>query len=465
MSKRLLSSQRPNYTDSFEKIMQDYVDATPTKKKKQSDFTQETIDFMTTFKPINTKKIELKLKSADSKVKILPPSRDSSRSDLFFEILDNEFLDELIEYNCSADNLVNLPSIFSKNQNSRTYPDIQQAKRNFIIQFYAIKLYILSDPKNTLRENFQSGKSIEVPGFEEYSMSFDIFEKMNVHFIIPIALVDSLNNRFASLISHTGRILCFDEKHKVCQENHKYARWAKGKHGHWVCESSILGPTTGLPYILRLMPTTTVDNRNVEDEPYNNKQVSQLIEYAYNNVDNDSILVADGYYPDRVGRKFCRSNEKLYLFKVSKKRFKELFEEAKKHIDENNRDDFVVLYSEETKEYFMYYISYQKSKVKEKGILTNAFFNVKAPTKYLAPNTIKIAYRTYFNFNDRFNHYLSDRYWPYKRNSWQANYDDLFFGVVQMNIFTLYHELNNIKENEERRKFSKKLSHELFLSL
>lgn len=462
MSKRLLESQRFNYIDSFEKAMQDHIAATPKKKKRDTVFTQDIIDFTTTFKPMNKKKIELKMKNEDSKVVIIPPTRNASLSALFLSIFTKEFLDELIEYH--SNNLENLPAIFSKNNNTRTYPDIQQAKRDFIIQFYATKLYILSDPKYTLLENFNSGTSIVVPGYEDYAMSFAIFEKMNVHFTIPIALVDSLNARLASFISHTGRLVRFDEKHKECQENHMHARWAKGKTGHWVCESSILGPTTGLPYIIRLMPTTSVDNRNVEDEPYNNKPVSKLIEHAYSEVSDDSILVADGYYPDKSGRKFCRSNDKLYLFKVSKKRFPELFQEAKKHINEKDRDDFVVLYSEETHEHFMYYISYQKSKIKEKGILTNAFNNVKAPTKYSAPNTIKIAYRLYFNFNDRFNHYLDDRYWPYKRNHWQANYDEFFFATIQMNLHTIYHELNqNIDMN--RRDFSKKLSQELFEEL
>jgi hypothetical protein len=443
--------------------MQDHIDTTPTKKKRDLDFTQETIDFTTTFKPINIKKTELKMKSADSKVEILPLSRDHSISALFFSIFDDEFLDQLIEYNLTKKD--KLPPIFLKNENTRTFPDIQQAKRNFIIQFYATKLFILSKPENTLRENFKSKTSIEVPGYEDYAMSYEVFEKMNVHFTIPIGLVDSLNIRLSKLIAHTGRIVCFDEKHKSCKENHYHARWAKGKQGHWISESSILGPATGLPYIIRLMPTTTVDERNAEDEPYNNKLVSELIEDAYTDISNDSILVADGYYPDRTGRKYCKLNEKLYLFKVSKLRFGELFQEAKKHIDEKNRDDFVVLYSEETKEHFMYYISYQGSKVKEKGVLTNAFVNSCAPKKYLAPNTIKMAYRTYFNFNDRFNHYLGERYWPYKRNLWEANYDDFFFALVQMNVFTLYHELNNIQEPEERRVFTKNLAQELFQSL
>jgi hypothetical protein len=443
--------------------MQDIVENTPTKKKRDTIFTQETIDFTTTFKPIDTKKIEIKMKNPDSKVKIVPRNRNHSASSLFLSIFDNEFLDQLIEYNSTKSD--ELPHIFSKNNNTRTYPNVQQAKRDFVIQFYATKLYILSHPENTLMENFKSGSSIEVPGYEHYSMSFKLFENMNVKFVIPIELVQSLNTRLALFLEHTGRIVSFDEKHKSCQENHQHARWAKGKYGHWVSESSILGPTTGLPFVFRLMPTTTLDNRNVENEPYNNKLVSELIEEAYSDVNDDSILVADGYYPDRMGRKYCRSNEKLYLFKVSKKRFSELFVEAKKHINQNNRDDFVVLYSEETKEHFMYYISYQSSKVKEKGVLTNAFVNSCAPKKYIAPNTIKIAYRTYFNFNDRFNHFLSDRYWPYKRSYWQANYDDFFFAAVQMNVYTLYHELNQIEKNVERREFSKILSFELFKSL
>ena len=344
--------------------MQDHVDNTPTKKKRNPEaITQEKIDF-STFKPIDKKKIELKMKSNDAKVEFLPLSRDYSLSSLFFSFFDDEFLDELIEYNSSK--AERLPSLFAKQNNSRAYPDIQQSKRDLVIRFYAIKLFILSNPEATLVDNFKTGTSLEVPGYEDFSMSYEMFEKMNVNFIIPISLVGTFNARLDQFLSHTGRIVCFDEKHKNCQENHNHARWAKGKQGHWISECSILGPKTGLPYMLRVMPTTTVDNRNVEDEPYNNKLVSELVEDAYTNVHDESILVADGYYPDIAGRKYCKKNEKLYLFKVSKKRFPELFATAEKAIDINDRDDFVVLHSEETQEHFMFYISYQGKKVKKK---------------------------------------------------------------------------------------------------
>lgn len=181
--------------------MQDHIAATPKKKKRDTVFTQDIIDFTTTFKPMNKKKIELKMKNEDSKVVIIPPTRNASLSALFLSIFTKEFLDELIEYH--SNNLENLPAIFSKNNNTRTYPDIQQAKRDFIIQFYATKLYILSDPKYTLLENFNSGTSIVVPGYEDYAMSFAIFEKMNVHFTILVDLCASMKST-----KNAKRIIC-----------------------------------------------------------------------------------------------------------------------------------------------------------------------------------------------------------------------------------------------------------------
>jgi hypothetical protein len=57
-------------------------------------------------------------------------------------------------------------------------------------------------------------------------------------------------------------------------------------------------------------------------------------------------------------------------------------------------------------------------------------------------NTIKLAYQEYFNTNDVYNHYLHKRYFPFQiRAGWQSNYTDFLFAAVQMNLFTMYHEL------------------------
>ncbi len=133
-----------------------------------------------------------------------------------------------------------------------------------------------------------------------------------------------------------------------------------------------------------------------------------------------------------------------------------------------NSDNFVVLYSEETEETFMLYESQQGKIIKKKGVLTNAFTINNAPKNHHGLNVIKIAYRTYFNANDRFNHYLDKRFWPYKRVSWQSNYDDYFFATAQMNAYSLWHEYKGIvdeKNFEHWSDFTLNLSLSLFETL
>ena len=115
----------------------------------------------------------------------------------------------------------------------------------------------------------------------------------------------------------------------------------------------------------------------------------------------------------------------------------------------------------------MYYQSYQGKKLKKKGVLTNAFSTIAARKGYPQLNVIKIAYREYFNANDRFNHFLNKRFWPYKRHSWPSNYDDFFLAVLQMNCYSYWHEQEELIEDNfiEWRDFTRQLSISLFESL
>lgn len=271
--KRTRSLSLINHTDSFENIVQKLAESIPsTSKRVNLKTNQDVINFTTTFKPIDTKKKQLLLKSAESKVEVIAPRNASSPAHFFLLQFNNEFLDKLIENNSSSHNLKNLPSIFSRTESSRAFPDIQQAKRDFVISYYATKLYIQHKPEQTLRENFKSGSSINIPEFNQFSMSRATFEMMSANFLIPMALVNNLNENMNSLVT-TGRVVVLDEKHKSCSKSYNnggHARWAKKKYGHWFTESAVLGPKTGLPIIIALMPLTNVDPKNVEDEPYNN---------------------------------------------------------------------------------------------------------------------------------------------------------------------------------------------------
>jgi hypothetical protein len=311
MCKRTRHSYQPTSTTlSFEETIQNIKESLPSKKKRISLKTnQDTINFNTTFKPIDNKKLELKMKSPDMQVELTNPIRINSLSNIFFSMMNNDFLDKIIEYNSTPENLKNLPSVFSKNESTRNIPDIQQAKRDFVIKFYATKLYIQHDPKNTLVANFNVKSSIEVRNFEVHSMSFNIFEKMNRNFFIPIALVKDLNENMASLVK-TGRIVCLDEKQKECSHEYHHgghARWAKKKYGHWITQSAVLGPTTGLPIMQLLIPLTKVDRLNVDDEPYNDVPNSELVKETYEHMEEGSILLTDGYYPDMNVRRYLKN--------------------------------------------------------------------------------------------------------------------------------------------------------------
>ena len=78
-------------------------------------------------------------------------------------------------------------------------------------------------------------------------------------------------------------------------------------------------------------------------------------------------------------------------------------------------------------------------------------------------NTIKLCYNEYFNINDVYNHYLHKRYFPLQqRSGWQSNYTDFLFACFQMNLYTLYHELDNAPSKKmEWKKFTTLLYEEL----
>lgn len=301
---------------------------------------------------------------------------------------------------------------------------------------------ITASPAPKLEENFP----IETEGFPDFKMGFNEFSAINSHFRFPIQLVKALNQRFADMIDDTGRVVCTDEKHRKVQIGWKHARFAKNKNGHWITQTALLGPTTALPILTLLQPTTSVSNLKFKNEPYNNIPVSEQLINAFEVTSNHSIHIADSYYPDTLGMRALNKQDSLYMFKVSPLRFKELFERAKELMEKAKLraiGDFIVLYSEATNEHFMMYISEkldQKKGYKRKSVLTNAFEQIKAPTNYIGPNTISIAFREYFNPCDRANSRMNAFEWPYKRNGWKSSYDDFFFQSTLLNIYTCYHE-------------------------
>jgi hypothetical protein len=364
---------------------------------------------------------------------------------IFYQFMDDDLLNLLIEYNILDDVKDKLPPLFRKYNDSRKLGDIQFAQRKKLIQYYAIRFAITSNYKSSLADMFP----FKIDGYDEFSMTIKEFSNINNNFRFPIQLVKELNNRFNNMINTSGRIVCTDEKHREVQIGWKHSRYAKNKNGHWITESTILGPTTALPLFVLLQPTTTVNIKSYDQEPYNNIPVNELLLNIVNISNDLSIHIADSYYPDTLGMRELATKGSLYLFKVSKKRFKELFDKADVIMKQKGLtkiNDFVVLYSEETEQYFMVYVSEKvaNKEHKKKGVLTNAFTHVKASPNYIGPNTISIAFQEYFNQCDRANSRINSFGWPFRRNGWESSYDDFFFQTILLNIYTCYHEARGL---------------------
>jgi hypothetical protein len=73
-------------------------------------------------------------------------------------------------------------------------------------------------------------------------------------------------------------------------------------------------------------------------------------------------------------------------------------------------------------------------------------------------NVIKECYKEHFNANDVFNHFLAKRYFPHPQKSgYESNFTDFLFAAIQMNLYTLYHEIMQEKNRMDHRKFTENL--------
>ena len=173
-------------------------------------------------------------------------------------------------------------------------------------------------------------------------------------------------------------------------------------------------------------------------------------------------MVADSYYVDDATRRYLRKNGYLYLVSISKQRFKEVWNACSKHV--TSCGDWIIMYSKEEKEYAMMYWT---KDLGQKLVLTNAFTHSLNPLRHRkrepTRNKIWYLYEFLFNGDDRFNHFLNNKYWPYKRQGWSSNYDKFYFAALAMDMYAMGHELKGYYEGKyiDFQEFCKDLAHSI----
>lgn len=418
------------------------------KKKKPNEAREEKL----IFHKIGENK-EVVMIQSDLTTEFNFPDRNPSLLDLFLYHFDDNFLDELISTNTDINN--KLPPIFSNVKEKTRRRDLDLERRRLVLQYFATRLFIMSNPTKALKDNW--------PMKAEDKLLFlgrDNFRLMLSNMLIRLSLVKEVNQRLGQYIL-SGRYVNIDEKHKGTNRNQHLARFVQAKDphwGHWITEVTTPAPKTDMPLLLKLLPLSSTEPRNVTVEPYNNLNLIDIHKEIIPCIRKGSVIVEDAYYLDDNTRKHLRESSFKYISAINPIRFAEVWTEAQKSVQK--KGDWVVLSnkkSNEADEFAM--MKWDPLGERKQYVLTNAFkMREKVSKKSVDVNTISETYRHLFNGCDRFNNLLNNKYWPYDRDGWQSNYDDFFFSSIILNIYVMYHEANDLVEKMSFSSFSLNLA-------
>jgi hypothetical protein len=300
----------------------------------------------------------------------------------------------------------------------------------------------MSSPAPKLRNNWPINYKDS-----ELFLGKNIFQKMIAHMMIRLDMVKDVNERLGKYVK-SGRHVSLDEKHKGCQKDQYLSRWVHGKDpnwGHWITELTTIAPKSGMPILLKLMPLTSTEPKNVTIEPYNNFNLIEVHQELSTHIREGTLIVEDAYYLDDNSRTFLREKNIPYLSAINPVRFEEIWKVAKEYV--SKKGEWVILYNEETEEHAM--MRWDPIGERKQYVLTNVFQNRdKINKKAIDNNTISDVYKLLFNGCDRYNNYLSSRYWPYRREGWQSNFDDFFFSAFGLNLYVMYHEIVDLSDEK-----------------
>jgi hypothetical protein len=435
------------YTNSVEEHLANLAESAPKKKKPNKAREEKLLGFQ---KLADDE--EVALVQSDLKTEFQFPDRDPSLLKLFLYHFDVEFIDLLIQENLELTEINQLPPVFWNPAQQTRRRDLDIERRRLVLKFVATRLYIMSNPTKKLKGNWPIRQDLS-----HLYIARDPFRLMLSNMLIRLNMVEALNERLARYIK-SGRHVMIDEKHKGTNREQHLARWVHGKDpnwGHWITEATTIGPYTGMPILIKLMPLTSTEPRNVTLEPYNNLSLVDVHREIAPTLAAGTFIVEDAYYLDDQSRTYLREQDIKYLSAINPIRFAEVWEVCEKFVQK--KGDWVIMESKTTNEHAM--MRWDPMGERKQYVITNAF-ETRKKLKKKSPdiNAISETYKLLFNGCDRFNNLLNTKYWPYDRNGWQANFDDFFFSSIILNIYVSYHEVFEIETKMSFETFSLKLS-------
>jgi hypothetical protein len=359
---------------------------------------------------------------------------------VFMRLATPEFVDKLVAVHLSSETLNRLPKKLSMG--------VEEARR-CVYRYFCQRLYITADPAHCLRANFKQLKAV----FGPRTLNYSTFDKLLVHLPIVFVTADILDHNYRAAMS-LGRVITIDEKLKGFQGDSPHKRYVPNKDpswGHWITEAQIKGDFSGLPYLIGQYPLLESGaNRCVDIFQWSRTLIAH---------DPAPVTLTDPYYLDAKSLTLLESRGDSYLCGVNCTRFREVWEQCQPYVKKIG--DSVAFWNFKTNQLAVMFWDPHFGK---KYVLTNAFTWVmeERPLDLLP---VREAYKFYFNTCDRFNQYLHDKWWPYRRQHWQSSYDDFYFSALLMNTYVLWHELTKQKERMDWKTFAKQLAVSLWAEI
>jgi hypothetical protein len=311
---------------------------------------------------------------------VLPRKRSPSLSAIFFELCPQGVFDAVLE-----------------NAYETRVKGAHRIKYEDLLHYFALRTFMHGTHGETLNDTYKLLRN----EFGHQGMAHERFERVQRAWLCPQA-VAALSLASENKILHT-EVITIDEKLKPFTGETPYLRFVPNKDpqdGHWITETTVKAPKTGLPYLVNCFPVQQ-------------KEGPSMLDFYKIGLDwvaaadrPNTVVVTDAYYMDDASRNWLRSEGFMYLAAINPTRFKEVWEPLKLKV--KKRGQVAVAWNKITGEAAVHCWTFENRKT---FLLTNAFKFKSGPQK-LTSEVFDVAYKHSFNTCDRLNHFIANKEYP-----------------------------------------------------
>jgi len=314
-----------------------------------------------------------------------------------------------------------------------------------ILKFFAIRLHIqaaqYSHERGTSRDPFPGLYRTKIRDFfgrPEKFLSEENYSKLLTSFWIPPSMAKGALTSRMNEIVRGGQIRALDEKMFKWRGASPCIKMVKSKPtpvGHWTSQVCVRLASSGLPVCVGMFPFTrcTALGETV--------QLSDVVAWAVEQQGNDvkSCYVMDSFYLDNTSHPVLLEKNVPFIASIKNDRFKPLTERLKEKVTDQGK--WYGAYLPRKNEVMVHHFS-KDSNVGRKTVLSNAFKLARSrrQPEYRPPAWLE--YKLSFSVCDEFNRALADTTYPFRRSSWESNFDDLFTSTIFINIANIWKSLD-----------------------